>query len=48
LILGESAVSLLLSSTWPVFQLSLLGALSILTVTLAPHAIAAALKIAVD
>ncbi|MBI2791088.1 MAG: heme exporter protein CcmB [Gammaproteobacteria bacterium] len=48
LILGESAVSLLLSSTWPAFQLALLGALSILTVTIAPHAVAAALKVAVD
>lgn len=48
LILGESAVSLLLSSEWPAFQLSLLGALSILTVTIAPHAVAAALKVAVD
>ncbi len=48
LILGESAVVLLLSSQWPQFQLALLGAISILTITFAPFAAASALKVAMD
>ncbi len=48
LILGESAVVLLLSSQWPQFQLGMLGAISVLTITFAPFAAAAALKVAMD
>ena len=48
LILGESAVVLLMSGANPVFQMAVLGAISILTLTLIPHAGAFALKVAMD
>lgn len=48
LILGQSAVVLLLAGEQPVFQLFMLGAISVLTITLAPHAGALALKVAMD
>ncbi len=48
LILGESAVVLLLSGAKPLFQMALLSAISVLTLTLIPHAAAGALKIAMD
>lgn len=48
LILGESAVITLLSSEFPIFEISLLSAISILAITAAPHATAAALKIAME
>lgn len=45
LILGESAVVALLSDgPWPVFQIALLAGLSVLAITLIPHACAAALR----
>lgn len=44
LILGESAGTNLLNAQWPLFQVSLLGALSILSLSLIPHAMAGALK----
>lgn len=47
LILGQSSVIDPISS-WPLFQLLLLGAMSVLAITLAPHAIAGALKAAMD
>jgi heme exporter protein B len=48
LILGESAVVSLFSNEWPQFQLALLGAISIVALTFAPHAASAALKVAMD
>ena len=48
LILGESALATLLASEWPDFQIILLGAISVLAFTLAPHAASAALKVAMD
>ncbi|MFI4938108.1 MAG: heme exporter protein CcmB [Candidatus Berkiellales bacterium] len=44
LILGISAVVSLLDASLPLFQISLLGAISILAITLVPHCAAAALK----
>lgn len=48
LILGESTVMLLLSAQWPHAQLALLAAISVLALTLVPHAAAAALRAAMD
>lgn len=48
LILGESAVVSLLSAEWPIFQIALLGSISTLAITLAPHGCASALKVAMD
>ncbi len=48
LILGESSVSLLLSSNQPHFQMALLGAISLLTLSLVPFAAASALNVAMD
>lgn len=48
LILGESAVVLLFDASQPVFQMTLLAAISVFTLTLAPHAAAGALKVAMD
>ncbi|MGD9592153.1 MAG: heme exporter protein CcmB [Candidatus Berkiella sp.] len=48
LILGESAVVLLFESTLPIFQMTLLAAISVLTLTLAPHGAAGALSVAMD
>ncbi len=46
LIFGESSASLLLSSQSPISQLLFLGAISILALTLTPHATAGALRVA--
>ncbi|MBS0289789.1 MAG: heme exporter protein CcmB [Proteobacteria bacterium] len=48
LILGESTLAAMLSSSLPSFQLALLGAISMLTLSLAPHGVAAALRVAMD
>ncbi len=48
LILGESAVVCVTSAQPAVFQLTLLAALSVLAITLAPHAASAALKVATE
>lgn len=48
LILGESAVVSLLSDNLPVFQFALLGAISVLAMTFAPHLAAGALKTSMD
>jgi heme exporter protein B len=49
LIVGESAfLSLSVAVEWPVFQIALLLAFSILSITLAPHAASAALKASMD
>jgi len=47
LILGVSVVISLLAHEWPVFQMALLGGISVLTMTFAPFAAAAALKVAI-
>ncbi len=48
LILGESAVVLLMDATLPLFQMALLAAISVFTLTLGPFAAAGALKVAMD
>jgi heme exporter protein B len=48
LILGESAVISATSAEPAVFQLTLLAAISVLAITLAPHAASAALKVAME
>lgn len=48
LILGQSAIINLFSQTLPLFQIALLGAISLLCITLIPHAAAAALKTAMN
>lgn len=48
LILGGSTIESMQSTGWPVFQLSLLAGISTLTLTLAPHAAAAALRVAME
>lgn len=48
LLLGESTLLSLFNQTWPLFQLSLLAAISILSFTLAPFGIAATLTVSSD
>lgn len=48
LILGEGAVIAVVSFESPLFQMGLLGALSLLAITTIPHATAAALKMAME
>ncbi len=48
LLLGESTLITILNNEWPVFQLSLLGAISVLSFTLAPLGIASALSVSSD
>lgn len=48
LILGQSSVLSVDETPWPLFQLALLSAISILAMTFAPHGAAAALRAAYD
>jgi heme exporter protein B len=48
LLLGESTLTTILNNQWPLFEMSLLAAISILSVTLAPLGTAAALKVSAE
>jgi heme exporter protein B len=48
LLLGESTLLSLLNNKWPLFSLTMLGAISVLSITLAPFGTASILKLTAD